>query len=186
MAQTSVKNRPDYGMPGQLATGNSASEAKVDTFFQEEASAHIPFGYIVQRGTANKDGLGISGAKIPSAKTDKLVGIACLAQSFSRGSAAGNELDDTGLAPGTHFGVVREGAVWVMPEEDIVPGDQVHARVTANSAKLPGMLGKTDDGVKTIDISAFCQWETAGGPTSGQTARLWVDFAGAHMALTDS
>jgi hypothetical protein len=50
---------------------------------------------------------------------------------------------------------------------------------------ITGFLGSYD-GVKTIDISAFCQWETAGGPTSGQTARLWVDFAGAHMALTDS
>lgn len=181
--QTTVAAAPDYGMPGQLATLRSAADAKVDAYIQEEASAHIPFGRVVQLGTADL-GDGVSGAKIPASKTDKLVGISCFGHSFARTNA--QEIDSTGLSPGTHFGVVREGAVWVMPEEDITVGDEVHARVTLNGGKLPGMIGKTDDGVKTIDISAFAQWETAGGPTSGQPARLWVDFANAALAVTDS
>lgn len=181
--QTSVANAPDYGIPGQLATMHGAGHAKVDTVLQEEASAHIPFGYVVKLGTPNLS-LGINGAKIPAAKTDKLLGIACFGHSFARTNA--QEIDGTGLVPGTHFGVVREGPVFVMPEEDVVPGDEVHARVTINTAKLPGMIGKTDDGAKTIDISAFAQWETAGGPTSGQPARLWVDFSNAALAVTDS
>ncbi len=181
--QTTVQKHPDYGMPGQLATLRAAADAKVDTYLQEEASAHIPFGYVVKLGTPDLS-LGINGAKLPSAKTDKLVGIACFAHSYARTNA--QEIDSTGLSPGTHFGVVRQGAVFVMPEEDVAAGDDAHARVTANSGKLPGMIGKTDDGVRTIDISALVQWETAGGPTSGQPARLWVDFNNAALAVTDS
>ncbi len=186
--QTEVANTPDYGMPGQLATLRAAADAKVDTYVQEEASAHIPFGRVVKLGTADLS-LGINGAKIPAAKTDKLIGITCFGHSYARTNA--QEIDGTGLVPGTHIGVVRQGAVFVMPEEDVAPGDQVHARVTVHDTgsplvKTPGEIGKTDDGVKTIDISAFAQWETAGGPTSGQPARLWVDFNNAALAVTDS
>lgn len=174
--QTSVRTDPDYGIPGQLATLHGVMDAKVDTYRNEEASAHIPFGRVVKLGSAERL------AKVPSAKTDKLVGITCFGHSYQRD----HELDATGLLPGTDMSVVRSGPVWVMPEEDVAVGDAVHARVTTNVAKLPGMIGKTDDGVKTIDISAFAQWETAGGPTSGQPARLWVDFSNAALAVTDS
>ncbi len=174
--QSTVADAPDYGIPGQLASLYGASEAKVNTFRNGEASAHIPFGRVVKLGSAER----IAG--VPSAKTDKLVGITCFGHSYQRD----HEVDATGLLPGTDMSVVVAGVVWVMPEEDVAVGDEVHARVTTNTAKLPGMIGKTDDGAKTIDISAFAQWETAGGPTSGQPARLWVNFVNAALAVTDS
>ncbi len=170
--QETVADAPNYGLPGQIA----GPDADVDTVLNEETSAPIPFGRVVQLGTLENR------AKIPSAKTDKLIGISCFAHGYQRDT----ELTSLGIVAGTHFGIVTRGYVWVMPEEDMVPGDDVHARVTANSAKAPGMIGTTDDGAKTIDISAFAQVKTAGGPTSGQPMKLWVDFNNAALAVTDS
>jgi len=178
--QTSI-DTPQVGLPGAPADAQSADDNFVRTYLQEEASAHIPFGRVCKLGTADA-GSGHSGAKIPSAKTDKLVGFSTWDRRFNRST----ELDDTGILPKTHFGVTEKGSLWIMPEEDVVPGDAVHARVTANSAKLPGMVGKTDDGVKTIDITPFAQWRTAGGPTLGQPAKLTFDFTNAVLGLTDS
>lgn len=177
--QTSVQTAPDFAVPGQLATERSVRTAAVDTMLNEEASAHIPFGFVVKKGTLENR------AKLPSAKTDQLCGITVFGHGYSRTPGA-VEIDSTGLAPGTHMSVMTSGEIYVMPEEDVAITDQVHARVTVNVAKLPGMFGKTDDGVKTIDCSAFAQWKSAGGPTSGQPARLWIDFSNAHLAVTDS
>jgi len=177
--QTAVAAAPDYAVPGQLASLRSVQSSAVDTMLNEEASAHIPFGRVVKKGTVEKR------AKVPSAKTDQLCGITVFGHSYSRTPGA-VELDNAGLAPGTHMSVLVCGEIYVMPEEDVAITDQVHARVITNVAKLPGMIGKTDDGVNTIDISAFAQWKRAGGPTSGQCAVLWVDFSNAHLAVTDS
>lgn len=179
--QTTVAAHPDYGMPGQLATLRSAADAKVDTYLNEEASAAIPFGSVVKAGTLENR------AKIPSAQADLLVGIACFGHSFARSFQAGQgEISSLGILPGTHFGVVREGVVWVMPEDDVTPGLEVHVRVTANGPKVPGNIGTGEDTTKTVDITAFAQWETAGGPTSGQPAKVWVNFLNASMTLLDS
>ena len=178
--QTAV-GTPLVGLEGAPADSQAADDNVVRTYLQEESSAHIPFGRVVKLGTADA-GTGVSGAKVPSAKTDKLVGISTFARSFNRGT----ELDDDGILPKVHFGVTEKGTLWIMPEEDVVPGDAVHARVTTNSAKLPGMIGKSDDGAKTIDITPFAQWRTAGGPTLGQPAKLTFDFTNRVLGLTDS
>jgi hypothetical protein len=174
--QTSITNAPLFGLPGQHATLQSVQTAKVDTALNEEASAHIGFGTLVKRGTQERR------MKLPSAKTDLLLGFVMFGQSYQRNV----ELDATGLTPGTHGSVCVCGTLWIMPEEDMAPGDHVHGRVTANVAKLPGMIGKTDDGVNTIDISGFCQVRSAGGPTSGQPIALWFDFSNVNLAVTDS
>ncbi len=173
---------PLRGLPGAPCDAQAEVSNRVRTYLQEEASAHIPFGRVVQLGTADAGGTGVNGAKVPSAKTDKLVGISTWARGFNRVT----ELDDTGILPKTHFGVTEKGELWIMPEEDMVPGDDVHARVTANSAKLPGMIGTTDDGAKTINISYFAQVRQGGGPTSGQPMKLAFDFTNAFLATTDS
>ncbi len=183
--QTSI-DTPQFGLPGAPADAKSADDNVVRTYLQEEASAHIPFGRLVKLGTPDA-GTGCSGAKVPSAKTDKLVGFSTWDRRFSRST----ELDDTGILPAVHFGVTEKGVLWIMPEEDVAPGDAVHGRVTihdsgAPTVKLPGMVGKTDDGVKTINLSLFAQWRTAGGPTSGQPAKLAFDLTNAGLAVTDS
>ncbi len=173
---------PLIGLEGAPATAQAADDNVVRTYLQEEGSAAIPFGRVVKLGTADAGGAGTNGAKIPSAKTDKLVGFSAYAIAYNRVT----ELSDLGILPKSHFGVVEKGEIWVMPEEDMVPGDDVHARVTANSAKEPGMIGTTDDGAKTIDITPFCQVRSKGGPTSGRPIKLVFDFTNAVLGLTDS
>jgi hypothetical protein len=186
--QTSVTSTPQYGVPGAPCDLDAERNNRTDTYINEEASAGIPFGFVVKLGSNNVDGGLVNGAKLPSAKTDKLIGFSTWSPGFSRGSrsGSGDEVDDTGIRPKVHFGVTERGALWILPEEDLVPGDQVHARVTANSGKLPGMIGKTDDGVRTIDITPFAQVRSAGGPTSGQPCRVVFDFTNAALAKTDS
>ncbi len=180
--QTVVNASPDFGLPGQLADLHSARTAKIDTALQAEASAGIPFGTFVKRGTNSGD------AKVPSAKTDVLFGIAVFGQSYARPY----EVDSTGIRPKAHFDVLRNGTVWVLPTEDVVEADQVHVRVTVSSDtyKLPGTIGKTDDGVKTIDITPFARWESQGTATtlnvSGTPAKLWIDMVNVSLAVTDS
>jgi hypothetical protein len=180
--QTSVNLDPDVGIPGTPTDDYAERHNRVSTYLQEEASAHIPFGRVCKLGTADAGGTGVNGAKIPSAKTDKLVGFS----TWSPGFNAVSELDSTGIAPKVHFGVTEKGDLWIMPEEDMVPGDDVHARVTASSAKLPGMIGTTDGGVQTIDVTPFAQVRKGGGPTSGNCIHLAFDFVNAALAVTDS
>lgn len=179
--QTSVGD-PSIGVDGAPVDGYAARNNRVSTYLQEEASAHIPFGRACKLGTADAGGTGINGAKVPSAKTDKIVGFSAFALGFNRDT----ELDSTGIMPKAHFGIVEKGDLWITPEEDMVPGDDVHVRVTATSAKLPGMIGTTDEGVKTIDISPFAQVRKSGGSTSGQPIHLAFDFTNAALAVTDS
>lgn len=180
--QTTVSLEPDVGVPGSPVHDYALRNNLVATYLQEEASAAIPFGRICKLGTADAGGVGTNGAKIPSAKTDKLVGFSTFALGFNRVT----ELSDLGILPKVHFGVTEKGDLWIMPEEDMVPGDDVHARVTINTAKLPGMIGTTDDGVKTIDITPFAQVRKSGGPTSGNCIHLQFDFTNAALAVTDS
>lgn len=174
--QTSV-DAPQIGLPGSPCDADAARHNRVETCQNEEASALIPFGFIVKQGTVERR------AKLPSAKTDLLIGFA----TWSPGFSAVTQIQEVGgILPKTFFGVTTKGALWIAPEEDVAVTDGVHARVTTNVAKLAGMLGKTDDGVRTIDISPFARWRTAGGPTSGQPAKLVFDFTNAALSHTDS
>lgn len=179
--QTSV-DTPQVGLPGAPADASAADENVVRTYVNEEASAHIPFGRICKLGTADAGGTGTNGAKVPSAQADKLIGFSSFALGFNRTT----ELDATGVLPKTHFGITEKGVLWIMPEADMVPGDAVHARVTTNVAKLPGMIGPTSDTTKTVDISKYCQVRTKGGPTSGQPIKLAFDFTMAATGTSDS
>jgi hypothetical protein len=173
--QTTI-DTPLAGLPGAPCDDHAARHNRVETCLNEEASAAIPFGYAVKQGTAERK------CKLPSAKTDRLIGFA----TYSPGYVRNTQLADNGIQPKTYLGVTTKGGLWIMPEEDVAVGDGVHVRVTANAGKLPGQVGKTDDGVRTIDISPFAEWRTAGGTTSGQPAKLVFDFVNASLAHTDS
>lgn len=179
--QTSV-DTPQVGLPGAPCDAAAARDNVVRTYVNEEASAHVPFGRGVKLGTADAGGTGTNGAKVLSAKTDKIVGVASFALGFSRAT----ELDDTGILPKTHFGVTEKGGLWITPGENVGPGDQVHVCVTAHAGFVVGQFHKTDDGVYSIDVSKFAQWRTSGGPTTGQPAKLVFDFTNAALAATDS
>ncbi len=179
--QTSV-DTPAYGEPGYPVDAYADRNNRVQTYINEEASAHLPFGFLVKLGTADLGGPGVNGAKLPSAKTDKLVGFVTGSTSYSRS----DQLDGTGVLPKIPLGVTTKGSLWILPEEDMVPGDAVHGRVTTNVAKLAGMIGKTDDGVRTIDLVPFAQVRSSGGPTSGNPIHLEFDFINAGLAVTDS
>lgn len=179
--QTSLDS-PSRGIPGSPCDAAAAKANVNRTYLQEEASAAIPFGSLLKLGTVNAGDNGISGAKLPTAKTDKPIGFLLHAIAYNYGT----ELTELGVLPKTHIALCEKGALWIMPFEDMVPGDLVHWQVISHTGKLPGQITKTDDGVDSIDISKFAQVRMPGGPTSGQPIKLVFDFTNAALAATDS
>lgn len=179
--QTSL-DTPLRGLPGEACDAAAHKDEVTRTYLQEEVSAAIPFGTLLKLGTVTAGDNGTSGAKLPTAKTDKPIGFTRRALAYNYGT----ELTEAGLLPKTHIGLMEKGGMWVMPAEDMAPGDAVHWQVISHSGKLPGQITKTDDGVNSIDISKFAQVRMAGGPTSGQPIKLTFDFVNANLAATDS
>lgn len=180
--QTVVNAYPDLGLPGQLADLASQRDAKIDTALSAESSAGIPFGFFVSRYVSSGYD---KAAKLPAATSDNLYGIAVFGQSYSRSFQTGEgDIAASGIQPKAFFDVLREGTVWVLPIQDIAFGDEVHVQAVTDSAKLAGMVGNALDAGKTIDISAFAQWESTGAATT--PVKLWVDMVNTSLGIAGS
>jgi hypothetical protein len=105
--QTSIVTR-DAGVPGQL----HGSDHKIEPMTSEEASAGIAFGVMVKNGSANGSNLL---CKLLTATTNKLAGIVVFNHDYNRDT----ELDTDGLQPKATFGVLRQGQIHVLLEENV-------------------------------------------------------------------
>lgn len=151
---------------GQLATNQIAIQK--DTKVSEEASAEIPFGVAVRRGTAD------DGMLLMSANTQKPCGILICDGPFAKD----NELGDTGLKPKVVGDVVVRGRVYVWAESAMNVGDAVHVRVTANGGNTQtGTFLPLKDTNKTIDISAFARVVQSGDATNPPVIEVDMLFA---------
>lgn len=177
--QATVEAAPDFGVPGDIADLWTAKNGARDSATSEEASASIPFGVMVIRGT------GDHGAKLlhtsAAAVEQLLLGISVRSHDF----AIGSELDTDGkLKPGATFAVGRTGRYKVLVEDAVSPGDPVRVRAVVAGAEVKGAFRTAADGTDCVDISAFAQWRTSAG--IGEVAVVEIDMTNSALAVADA
>jgi len=177
MPQTSVADNMTVGIVGALADANLAS---VDSRVNEEASAEMPFGIMVVRGTDKAtDALLLHTSA--AASDSLLAGVVV----YSAAYAKPEELGDDGVKPNMTVGLLQKGRIYVLPEEAVAPGDAVRVRAVVSGSEQAGAFRTTaDDTDDCIDISKFARWITSGSSTV--PAVLEIDMSGAADALADS
>ncbi len=127
----------------EVGPGGLKLEGKDRAGTSEEASAGIPFGVMVCRGTAD-DGILLLNTSAAAMATDTaLVGITLFDHHFARNV----ELDaDGALAPEATCAVLTKGTCLVQVEEAVAPGDAVHVRVVTGGSDGYGPAGAENAG----------------------------------------
>jgi len=165
--QTSYSQTMAIGIEGQLADD---SDHYVIPMHNEEASAEIAFGRAVKRGSTDPQ----KGALLPSAETDKIVGITVHSHEYSRGWDDAL-LGDTGVKSGGPLSVLRRGRILVVCEDGCTAGDRLWVRAVGSTPpEYLGGLNNADDSTDMIDCTKQGQWLTTA--SAGGLAVLEVDF----------
>lgn len=172
--QTEVTNYAD-AVAGLLADNTLSKDCL--SAINEEASAEIPFGVMVCRGTTD---LGVkllntSAAAMASA----LKGVVVFGQSFAKP----DDLGDTGLKPFMAFSILSKGRIYVQVEEAVAIGDAVRVRAVATGGEVKGAFRTSADASDCVDISKFARW-TRGADAAG-FAIVEIDMTNAALAAAD-
>lgn len=179
MSQTAVADKMTVGLAGQLADFHSMADAVINTGTNEEASAEIVPGKMVIRGTAADGALKPHTSAAAMVASQLLKGIALL----DHGYADDVELGDDGYTSGTTFGVLYQGAVWVIPEDAVTPASDVRVRVVAAGAEVAGSFRGAADGTDCVEITPFARWLTSGDANT--PAKLYIDMTHVALATAD-
>lgn len=160
---------------GMLA---DAKDVEVDSFVSEEASAEIPFGVMVQQGTADNGALKL--ATSSASMAGKLVGVVVHSHAYAKDT----ELGSTGLKPKTTLKVLTRGRIWVQVEEAVTPLSPVKVRAVATGGEVAGAFRDTADSTDCVDISKFARYLTTAGAAG--FAILDLDMSGRFGAVADT
>lgn len=115
---------------------------QIEAFFNSEASASLPFGYVAVKDSA-KSGAG----KLPSAAGDKVLGI--VVREVRQGDVNGDADVDVGKVGS----VMRMGYITVFCAAGTpVDGAPVYYRYIADGVKLPGMIETAAVQDKVIEL----------------------------------
>lgn len=179
MTQTSVALRMTVGIVGQIANLAGMKDARVVSCRQAEASAEIPFGVMVCRdGTTPDTAKLLHTSAAAMAANQLLVGVSTHGHSYAEPQELA-DTDDGGLKPGTTFGALVEGPIWVLPEENVTPSSEVRVRVVVAGDEVAGAFRATADATDCVDVTPCARWMTSGSTTV--PAILWLDMN--HVAL---
>ena len=155
--QTSVSESPAIGFAGQLAdTSNKRSLSK----YNDEASAEMPFGIMVVKGTDEDDGVLLCHTSA-AVSADIMQGVVMHSHAYAKDT----ELGDDGLKSTVSLDVLTHGRIYVLPEEAVTPGDAVRVRVVTAGAEVKGAFRTTADSTDCVDISSFARWVRGGSST---------------------
>lgn len=169
--QTTYGVRQTAALEGALADSGAHDAC---ARYNAEASAAISFGKAVKFGATD------TAALLPSAETDKIMGIVLRHDAYSTGADGDLKTDGTawtnGLRPGAMMTVLRKGRVWAVAGTAVTPGDRLWVRaVSAQSGfEFLGGCEDADDSTDTIDCTAQGVWLTTAA--QGALAILEVDF----------
>lgn len=140
-----------------------------------EASASIPFGVGVKKGTGDSD------AVLPAAETDAIIGFTVHTHNYARGSSVSNsDLDDNGdMRPGAVMNVLRKGRLYVYARTSAVVAftSRLWVRAVAGGGEFIGAAEDADDSTDTIDCTKQGQFITSGAQNA--LVVLEVDFLNA-------
>jgi hypothetical protein len=111
---------------------------------------------------------------LPSAETDKIVGITVHSHEYSKGYT-GAQLDATGVVAGAPLSVLRRGRIWVVCEDAVTRGDRLWVRAVGSTPpEYLGGLNNADDSTDMIDCTKQGVWLTSAD--AGGLAVLEDDF----------
>lgn len=144
---------------GSLADMGDA-EQQILSYVNEEASAEMPFGRMLAKGTADFDAL------LMAAQADALIGVLVHSQAYQKDT----ELGSTGLKPDVTLNVLTKGRIWVNVTEDVTPASAV--RVDEDG----GQFRDSAEANVTIDISKNARYLTTA--LSGTLALLEFNMTG--------
>jgi hypothetical protein len=146
--QAAYSNGPAAAYPGMM-TRVDIAEGRI----QGEATASIPFGYVVCRHATD-----VTKAILPAAETDVALGIVARSQEYDPSSNYDNTTTPPGIKPGYNMNVVTKGRGWVVAEDAVVMGARGWVRCTTAGAAYAGLLRSADSGTATIDSGAAVMW----------------------------
>ena len=139
MPQTSYGFRQTAAIAGLL--GESGRGRAIRTFVNAEASAQMPFGILVARGTAFDD------AKLLTAPTDPIVGAIVHSHDLGvDGATAGSSLAGTaGVDVKDRMNVMEFGTFVGLTEVAMSPGNNVYVRVATGTGTVIGAFRNAND-----------------------------------------
>lgn len=181
MSQTSVNNKQPLALAGMWADLFGAVEGAVLSKSNAEASAEIPFGVMVIRGSTDTSAKLLNTSAAAMVATPLMIGISHWHHSYANPSEVS---DNNKITPGTAFGVATSGHIYVYPEDNVTPASDVRVRVVVTGNEVAGAFRGAADTTDCVDISAFARWLTSGGPT--QAAVLEFDMSNVSLAVADT
>lgn len=182
MPQTSVATRMTVGLAGLIGNLEGMAHATVVSATSTEASAEIPFGVMVQRGTPDGSAKLLSSTAAAMAANNLLLGVVTHAQGYAEPQELG-DTDAGGLKPGTTFGVLLKGPIYVVPEENVTPASDVRVRVVVTGNEVKGAFRATADASDCVEISAFARWMETG--LAGSPTLLYIDMTNVALTTAD-
>jgi hypothetical protein len=172
------------GIVGQIGNLEGMRSARVSSARNAEASAEIPFGVMVCRDAANPDtALLLHTSSAAMTASQLLEGVSTHSHSYAEPDELGDD-DDGGVVAGNMLGILKEGPIWVLPEESVTPSSDVRVRAVVAGVEVAGAFRATADSTDCVDCTAFCRWLTAGSTTV--PALVWVDMANVGLAAADT
>lgn len=159
MSQTSYSTYQSTGFAGMIA---DTGDTDILSYINEEASANLPFGVAVQRGTADFGFLAlVNGSSVP-------IGILAHTHQVDPGQIATSPAD-AGVPPRYAGGVLKRGRMYVRVEEAVTPASPVFVRHTAGA-------GGTQKGAfrASADTSTALAWTAARYLTSAGVGGIAV------------
>jgi hypothetical protein len=125
------------GMPADLKRLDVVSSTNEDT-------AAIGYGLGVTQGSSDET------CALPTSTSDALLGV-----------LVHNQMSRGGVRPKGTADVLRQGRIYVAPEQEVSPSDSVFWRVTSDAPESIGRFRRDDDGGKAIEIPN-ARWATSG------------------------
>lgn len=128
MSQTAYTTYQSIGFAGQLADNG---DHEVLSYINAEASANMPFGIALKKGTGDQD------AKLPAASADvtaaySLIGVAVHTHQVDPGHVASSPVG-AGAPPKYAVNVLTRGRILVQVEEAVTPTSPVFVRFAAGA-----------------------------------------------------
>ncbi len=176
--QTAVSARMTIAYAGMLADSTIVKHS--DSKYNQEASAEIRFGDGVVRGATDEDNSAVKPHTSAAAAAPLFCGIVLHSHDY----APDIEIGTTGVKPKMTLNVLQKGRVYVLPEEDVDPGDPVRMRVVVAGSEVAGAFRTSADATDCINLSTVARWITSGSTTI--PAVLEIDLTNAAAITADT
>jgi hypothetical protein len=155
--QTSYEINGDKGVVGTIA---DISPRDVETKINEETTAGaMAFGLGVIHGTTDNQVL------LPVDANSVVIGFVAYTTGYEM-AAGGSEIS---IAENDPVSVLRDGPIYVIPEDDVTQGANVFVRHTPNTTETVGAVRSDIDTDKAIELT---DWEFAESGTGGTLVKI--------------